>query len=97
MARPFLPGDPANRPPADVAALQAEVQRLRDTLRLTLQEKDRALRLLRNTNTDLFGRVQGQTQQLISLNRLINTINASLDLREVAATALGGLDRKSVV
>jgi signal transduction histidine kinase len=77
--------------PSDPSALQAEVLRLRQTLEATLQEKDRAVRLLRSTNTELYGRVQGQTQQLASLNHLINTITASLDLRQVASTALGGL------
>jgi signal transduction histidine kinase len=77
--------------PSDPAALQAEVVRLRQALQASLQEKDRAVRLLRSTNTELYGRVQGQTQQLASLNHLINTINASLDLRQVASTALGGL------
>ncbi len=77
--------------PTDVQVLQRELLRLRETLRATLQEKDRALRMLRSTNTDLYGRVQGQTRQLLALNRLINTINASLDLRQVMLTALSGL------
>jgi signal transduction histidine kinase len=77
--------------PQDPAALQSEVLRLRETLRETLLEKDRAVRLLRSSNTELYGRVQGQTQQLASLNHLINTITASLDLRQVASTALSGL------
>ena len=85
------PDDPAYNLPKDGQALQAEVLRLRETLRSTLLEKDRVLRLLRNTNTDLHGRVQGQTRQLTALNQLITTINASLDLREVAARALSGL------
>src|SRR5688572_31313388 len=85
------PDDPAGRPPVDVQALQAEVLRLRETLRSTLVEKDRVLRLLRNTNTDLHTRVQGQTRQLTALNQLITTLNASLNLPEVAANALAGL------
>jgi signal transduction histidine kinase len=85
------PADPSSKLPADVQALQAEVLRLRETLRTALLEKDRVLRLLRNTNTDLHTRVQGQTRQLTALNQLITTINASLNLREVAAAALAGL------
>ena len=97
MAAPPSSTDPGDPRPfdqplsTDPRTLQAEVLRLRETLRASQLEKERALRLLRSTNTDLFGRVQGQTQQLSQLNRLMNTINASLDLREVAGTALGGL------
>ncbi len=83
--------DPSGPLSQDVQALQAEVLRLRETLRSTLLEKDRVLRLLRNTNTDLHSRVQGQTRQLTALNQLITTLNASLNLREVAANALAGL------
>jgi GAF domain-containing protein len=86
-----VPDATDNNLPKDVPALQAEVMRLRETLRSTLLEKDRVLRLLRNTNTDLHSRVQGQTRQLTALNQLITTLNASLDLREVAASALSGL------
>jgi signal transduction histidine kinase len=97
MVPPSAPNDPADplssheTLPSDPRLLKAEVLRLRETLRVSQLEKERALRLLRSTNTDLFGRVQGQTQQLSQLNRLMNTINASLDLREVAGTALSGL------
>lgn len=77
--------------PSDPAVLRSEVERLREALRATQLEKDRAVRMLRSTNTELYGRVQGQTQQLASLNHLINTITASLDLRQVANTALSGL------
>lgn len=86
-----LSSEPPGHLPPDVPALQAEVTRLRETLQTTLLEKDRVLRLLRNTNSDLHTRVQGQTRQLSALNHLITTINASLNLREVAATALVGL------
>ena len=85
------PTDSPGHLPSDVQALQAEVLRLRETLRSTLVEKDRVLRLLRNTNTDLHTRVQGQTRQLTALNQLITTLNASLNLPEVAANALAGL------
>ena len=97
MALPSASNDPADplpideSLPSDPRALQAEVLRLRETLRASQLEKERALRLLRSTNTHLFGRVEGQTQQLSQLNRLMNTINASLDLRVVAGTALSGL------
>jgi signal transduction histidine kinase len=97
VASPSASNDPADplpideSLPSDPRALQAEVLRLRETLRASQLEKERALRLLRSTNTHLFGRVQGQTQQLSQLNRLMNTINASLDLRVVAGTALSGL------
>jgi len=77
--------------PSDVPTLQAEVMRLRKTLHEVFQEKNLALRLLRRMNTDLDGRVRGQTQQLSSLHQLITTINASLDLNQVSATALVGL------
>ena len=87
-ADPRSSGEPL---PSDTRALQAEVVRLRETLRASLLEKERALQQLRSTNTQLSGRVRGQTQQLSQLNRLMNTINASLDLREVAGTALSGL------
>jgi signal transduction histidine kinase len=71
--------------------LKTENGYLRQMLQVALQEKDRLLRLLRQHNLDLQSRVQDQTQQLLSLNRLVTTINASLDLQEVAITALSGL------
>jgi len=91
MARSLSVDTPSEPLPTDIPALQAEVEHLRRALREVLQEKDRVLRLLRRMNTDLYGQVQGQTRQLSSLHHLINTINASLDLNEVAATALKGL------
>jgi signal transduction histidine kinase len=86
-------GGPPDPLPNDPRLLAAEIGRLRELLRQTQIEKERALRLLRTTNTDLSGRVQGQTQQLRSLHQLITTISASLDVRAVAEAALAGLQQ----
>jgi signal transduction histidine kinase len=76
----------------DIEALRAEVEGLQQTLRDALKEKDRALRLMRRSNTGLDGRVRDQYQQLTTLNHLVTTVNASLDLHEVATTALVDLE-----
>jgi signal transduction histidine kinase len=77
---------------ADLQTLQAENERLQLALRDVSKEKDRALRLMRRSNTDLDGRVREQYQQLATLNHLITTINASLDLSQVAFTAIVDLE-----
>ncbi len=74
------------------ATLQAEIEHLQQLLREASKEKERALRLMRRSNTDLDERVRDQYQQLTTLNHLITTINASLDLREVATTAVIDLE-----
>src|SRR5512133_2341785 len=77
---------------ADLETLQTEIERLQLTLRDVSKEKDRALRLMRQSNTDLDGRVRQQYQQLATLNHLVTTINASLDLRQVASAAIVDLE-----
>lgn len=91
MAKPLPPLDSDENLPTDPKALQAEVLRLRQARRETLQKEDPALRALRRKNTDLFGQVRGQTRQLSALNQLICAINTSLDLSVVSTTALTGL------
>ena len=51
----------ASNDPAEPRALQAEVLRLRETLRASLLEKERGLQQLRSTNIQLSGCVRGQT------------------------------------
>ncbi|MCL5999689.1 MAG: ATP-binding protein [Chloroflexi bacterium] len=84
--------DPADADTARLDELQAEIDRLEQVLRGVSQEKERALRLLRRSNTNLDGRVRDQFQQLATLKHLVTTINASLDLNQVAATAIVGLE-----
>jgi signal transduction histidine kinase len=91
MAKLLTNPDSTENLPTDPQALQAEVLRLRQVRRVALQEEDRALRLLRRTNADLYSQVQGQTRQLSALNQLICAVNTSLDLGVVAATGLTGL------
>lgn len=71
--------------------LQAEIIRLRKSLREAIREKGQALRLLRHLNADLASQVQGQMAQLASVNQLIRTISSSLDIHTVAASAINGL------
>ena len=76
----------------DTGSLQVEIDRLQQMLRDTSKEKERALRFMRRSNTDLDERVRDQYQQLTTLHHLITTINASLDLKEVASTAVVDLE-----
>ncbi len=74
----------------DTAAVD-EIERLRTALRAAQEERTQLLRLIHEQNEEIDARVQARTEELMTLNRLITAMSATLDLDRVLTLALDGI------